>query len=449
MARALKIAPVLIMLAVLAGSAQGDANSVRGRLEKRFQILPIANGVVLMPRFKTDVRSIEVSDSAIAIDGTPVSGAELRKRLGEDADAILQLTYLDPKTRRSLADGEKPAPAAPASENAPRPPDTSRPADTTATDPDADPRPARRARQRDDIVRIGGNVSVDADESVEGDVVVIGGSATVDGEVEGELVVVGGSARLGPLAEVSGDVTVVGGGLSRDPKATIRGKVQEVGFGDVAWGRGNWEKHDRWSWNPLEGFYPIARLTGTLARLGLLILLTSLVMFVARTPVEQIADRVAADPVKSWVVGFLAEILFVPLLVMTVVVLAISIIGIPLLLLVPVAIVAGIVALLVGFTGVAYHVGRLLQDKIEALRARPYAATIAGIVAILSPLLLARVVGLTGFIGGIGPIVGMLVAVGLLLEYMAWTAGLGAAALARIGRSTAPPAVAQPPMITT
>ena len=126
------------------------------------------------------------------------------------------------------------------------------------------------------------------------------------------------------------------------------------------------------------GLYPLARLTGTLVRTALLVLLTALVMFVARTPVEQVADRVAAEPVKSWVVGFLAEILFVPVLVMTIVVLAISIIGIPLLLLVPVAIVEGIIVMLVGFTGVAYHLGRLMQERVETLRTRPYAATIAG-----------------------------------------------------------------------
>ena len=133
--------------------------------------------------------------------------------------------------------------------------------------------------------------------------------------------------------------------------------------GEAARGRGEWSGRERWNWDPIGGLYPVARLTGTLVRIALLVLLTALVMFVARTPVEQIADRVAADPVKSWVVGFLAEMLFVPVLVMTIVVLAISIIGIPLLLLVPVAIVAAIIVMLVGFTGVAYHLGRLMQER--------------------------------------------------------------------------------------
>src|SRR4029450_1355543 len=132
--------------------------------------------------------------------------------------------------------------------------------------------------------------------------------------------------------------------------------------------------------------------------------------------------------------------LFIPVLIMAAVVLAISIIGIPLLLLVPVAIVALLGVMLVGFTGVAYHIGRLLQEKVDVLRSRPYAATFAGILLIVSPVLLARLVGLTG---DLGFVVWPIAAVGFLLEYSVWTAGLGAAALVRFN----PPA--QPPPIVT
>ena len=124
-----------------------------------------------------------------------------------------------------------------------------------------------------------------------GDVVVIGGSANINGEVNGEVVVVGGSARFGPQADVRGDITVVGGGLTREPGAVTRGAINEVGFGGLPW-RGEWGRRDSWDW--MDGIYPVARLTGTLVRLTLLILLTTLVLFVAKQPVEQIADRVAA-----------------------------------------------------------------------------------------------------------------------------------------------------------
>jgi hypothetical protein len=442
MARGLVGASILVALAVVAGLAQGDVDSVRMRVEKRFALLPIANGVVLTPRFKTDVRSIEVADSAISIDGTPVSGGELKQRLGADADLVLQVSYLDPAVRRTLAN-------APAATPPPAPPGTS---GTTLELPPIPDQPLRRTRRRDDVVRIGGSVSIDSDESVEGDVVVIGGHANVNGQVDGELVVVGGSATLGPEADIGRDVTVVGGGLSRDPGAVIRGKVQDVGFGGVPWRRGEWSRWGDWDWNPMDGLYPIAKFMGTLMRMGLLMLLAGLVILVARTPVEQISERAMAEPGKSWITGFLIEILFVPVLVMTIFVLLISIIGIPLLILVPFAIVAAMVVFLLGFTGVAFALGKVLQARAEQLRGRPYLATFVGITTILTPLLLARLINLTGgFVDGLGFIVGLLLLVGFVSEYMAWTFGLGAAVLAWFGRSrpvTSVPAIPSPTVST-
>jgi hypothetical protein len=419
MARSFITAPILLMLAVAAVSGQGQVDELRKKVESRFEIVPLANGVLLTPRFKTSIKSVELSEATIAIDGAPVTGRELSERLGEDANLVLQVSYLDTDARRSLAAAPSPKPTDP----------TAPTLDSGSADrmePQAPSRP--RARRREDIVRIGGSVSVDSDEYVRGDVVVIGGSASINGEVDGEVVVVGGSARFGPEADVHGDTTVVGGGLSRDAGAVIRGAIHEVGFGDIPW-RGEWGRRGSWDW--MDGIYPVARLTGTLVRITLLFLLTTLVLFVAKAPVEQIADRVAADPVKSWFVGFLAEMLFIPVLIMTAVVLAISIIGIPLLVLLPVAVVALLVVMLVGFTGVAYHIGRLLQDKVDGLRTRPYAATLAGILLIVSPVLLARLVGLTG---DLGFVMWPIAAVGFLLEYSVWTAGLGAAALARFNR---------------
>jgi hypothetical protein len=295
------------------------------------------------------------------------------------------------------------------------------------------------------VVKIGGSVKVASDERVTDDVVVVGGSADVDGQVDGDLVVVGGSATLGPNADIRSDVTVVGGALNQDPKAYIGGKVQNVGFGEIPFG-GDWGRHRSWrNWDPIGRFRPVGRFMGTAVRVGLLMLFSALVLFIARTPVERIAERAAAEPLKSWVVGFLAEILFVPLLIMTVFVLLVSIIGIPLLVLVPLAIVGAMLAFLVGFTGVAYYVGGLLQSHVEQLRARPYAATLAAILLIVSPLLLARIVGLTGELGFI---VGILVAVGMVVEYLAWTTGLGAAALVRFAKPTHPPVEVMPPAPT-
>ena len=113
MARALVVAPVLMLLSILAGSAQGDVNGIRGRLEKRFEVLPIANGVVLTPRFRTTScdRSVRLDDRDRRRAGDRRRAAEAA---GQDADVVLQLSYLDPQARRSLAGtrGQTPVPPA-------------------------------------------------------------------------------------------------------------------------------------------------------------------------------------------------------------------------------------------------------------------------------------------------------------------------------------------------
>ena len=149
-------------------------------------------------------------------------------------------------------------------------------------------------------------------------------------------------------------------------------------------------------------------------RVTLLIFLTTLVLFVARVPVEQIADRVAArfrSSRGSW--DSSQKCCSSPCSSLTAVALRFPLLVFRCCVLVPVAIVALLVVMLVGFTAVAYHIGRLLQDRVDVLRTRPYAATFAGILLIVSPVLLARLVGLTG---DLGFVVWPIAAVGFLLR---------------------------------
>ena len=111
MARTFIAAPILVMLAVVAASAQGDVDELRTRLESRFEIVPIANGIVLTPRFRTSIKSIELSDSTIAIDGAPVTGP----RAAASGSATTPISCCSfristPTARRSLAIGKTPPP---------------------------------------------------------------------------------------------------------------------------------------------------------------------------------------------------------------------------------------------------------------------------------------------------------------------------------------------------
>ena len=184
---------VLLTMAMSGGdgasaqSASDQQDALRRQIELRFDVLPLRNGVALHPKSgNRGVRSIELTGGTIAIDGAPATGAELRAKLGSDADLVLRLSYLDSDARQKLLA------AVVLPERAPEPPDDSRERD----------RGRRSRRSGGDQVRFAGNVTVNEDEIVNGDVVAIGGSVRVDGQVSGNAVAIGGSLALGPHADV-------------------------------------------------------------------------------------------------------------------------------------------------------------------------------------------------------------------------------------------------------
>jgi len=206
--------------------AQGRAATaeLQRQIERRFTVLPITNGLVLTPKTPIPgVRSIELEGGTIAIDGTPVTGAELRDKLGDAADSVIQLSYLSPSERAAFAatpdrsPSEPPAPPSPSS-----PPSRRQPFEPPFQFPP-------RARGGE-VTHIGRDVTVSAGEVVRGSAVSIGGSVHVLGEVRGDVVAVGGNVDLGPTAVVSRNVIAIGGLVRRDAAARVGGEVQEVGW---------------------------------------------------------------------------------------------------------------------------------------------------------------------------------------------------------------------------
>jgi hypothetical protein len=421
-----------VMLAASPEARQGDANALRDDLRQRYDILALQDGVGLVPRGSgRDVRLIEIRDGAVFINGDTVTGRELRDRVGRDADLVLRVSYLTAAEQRRLAESAAPLPsAAPSMPGAPAPPPL--PGVVEPPDPPEPPDIPRSVRRGGDVVRIVGNVTIARDERVEGDVVVVLGNAYIDGEVDGEVTVVMGNAYLGNESVVRDDVNVIGGMLNRAGGARVEGTIDNVSIGAGPWPRPN-----------VGGFLRdtiggrIGSLAGTLIRIGLLALFSLIVVAFAGTSIERIADRTAEDPLRAGLVGFFAQLVFFPLLVITCIVLAISIIGIPLLLLLPFAIFGAIVMCLVGFTGVAYQAGRWLNARVGWTDRSPYATVLVGIMLIALVTILARSAAVAGGTFFTFP----LVATGFFVEYLAWTLGMGAVILAWLQRrrSITPP----------
>jgi hypothetical protein len=426
-------------MAVVACASSGEAQTAAelqalgNQIEQRFDVLPVRDGVVLRPKDDSrGVRSIQLTGGAISIDGEPVTGAELRRRLDADADLILRLSYLETSAQRALFEPRDPVPPpVPAGPASPTPPEAVTPPADPA--PPTEPGPRRRGRSSD-RVRIGGGVRVGTDEVINGDVVAIGGDANVGGQVRGDAVAIFGDLELGPGAGVDGDAIVIGGMLRRDPGARVGGEIHEIGLGDVNFG-GWW----RWPFmggmpGPMFGsaFGSLFALVSTGTRLAIYCILACFVLLFSRGYVERIGVRAASEPLKAGAVGFLIQLLFFPVLVASIVLMVITIIGIPLLVLVPFALLAFALLCFVGFTAVTYDVGRLAAARFGGDGQNPYLVAAIGVAVLLSPVLLSRLIGFGGPI--LWPITGSLLLLGLLIEYAVWTVGLGAVALLKFDR---------------
>ncbi len=460
---------------------------LRDEVEAAYRVLPTSGGVGLLPRDGGGVALIELRGEAVYIDGDgPLSVQGLTDALGGAAAPLLRLRRLDAGRQRSVL-GLPPV----AVDDAPDPPDalgaaaddagaladdTGAPAadsgagdatvpvaaaaanrDTDAGDVDdeappraappsvaesADPVTDRRT-VRGDIVRLGGDVHVPADERLVGDVVVIGGRLRVDGEVTREVVVIGGSVEFGREAVVRRDVTVVGGRVTRHPDARFEGDLNEVSFGSLDLDLGGFGNGFRWPGPTMfygSPYRSSSDLIETFVRFAFLGLLGSLVLLVASGSARRVADRVTREPVKAGVVGFCAQLLFLPLLIIGSVVLIVTLIGIPLLALMPLVVVAALVVLLLGFTGVVQLVSRLFARG----RQSDFALFWVGLVLLMAPALFGDALDLIG--GPFRFFAVILGVTGFLVEYLAWTAGSGAVILNWFGGPAAATAGPPPPI---
>jgi hypothetical protein len=143
------------------------------------------------------------------------------------------------------------------------------------------------------------------------------------------------------------------------------------------------------------------------------------------------AYRVAKSPWKAALVGLVGQILFFPVLILTVILLAVSIIGIPLLLVVPFALLALVIGTLVGFTAVARNVGAGAENRFGWQHDNPYIAVLVGVGIIMLVSFFASALGVAG--GPLGVFALILGILGFVIQYAAWTVGFGALLLTRFG----------------
>jgi hypothetical protein len=229
------------------------------------------------------------------------------------------------------------------------------------------------------VTQVFNDVHVAAGETVDGDVNVIFGDATVAGTVHGDCITVFGTCTVEDGGHVDGRIDGVNNGL-------VRALLP-------------WAGHDR-------GFAAFAeqdqRLFGKL--LGSAIVVLMFLLFPLRMRVA--LDRVERHPGLSAATGALAAILVIPIGI----VLFASIIGIPL---IPLEIAAVIAFIWIGTGAIALLIGRRLCEVVmPAATPSPFVALVVGLVVVGA----AEVVPFVGW----------------AVTALVWVAGLGSAILSFI-----------------
>lgn len=302
---------------------------------------------------------------------------------------------------------------------------------------DWDPHP-RRSRRDGAQVRIGKDYYLPANQVVSWPVVVIGGAATLDGRVDDDVVVIGGPVRIGPAAEIRANIVAIGGEVEAADTARISGEIHDI---SVLWPEIRFAVRD-WLFGIDRGWWAAFSLAGTIFRFTLTLLTTCVLSLIAPRWIRRIQGRVADAPLASGFVGLAAEMLALPVGLVVVAGLVLTVIGIPLLVFVPFVALAFAATWAAGFTAVAARIGGLVRDR--AGLATPDSTAIDAAWGVLLLFGVTFVGNVLAFLP-VWPITTFNIA-GFVIEYLAWTVGLGAALLAPLQRRWG---VSPPPIPST
>lgn len=260
------------------------------------------------------------------------------------------------------------------------------------------------------------NGRIRVDGTLRGDAVTMNGDILVGGTVNGSVRTFNGNVTLRRTARIEGDVAAVNGRVDQQSGAVVTGRISQ---GSIFRSeprpqvsppmRPRWR--DRlWNWEmPWPGSF--VRALAAWATVGF-IALTALIALLFPAQLGRIADGLSTMPGQSFVAG-LAVWIALPVLAVA---LAISIIGIPALVLLPLMI--GLLAIF-GFAASSMLLGSRLGDAIRR-QTSPVAGTVIG----------AIVLGVLALVPGFG----------WLAILLAVTWGIGGVVLLVVQRSRRPAA---------
>ncbi|MFQ5537875.1 MAG: hypothetical protein ACE5GJ_10530 [Gemmatimonadota bacterium] len=311
----------------------------------------------------------------------------------------------------------------------------------------------------DDVeVHVQEDVTVPAGTTVDRSLLVIQGDARIEGTVRGDVVMIDGDVELREGGEIRGDVRLLDGRLD-DEGGRLRGDVVDLTDRDRSLridpgveaeireqirrefsrnAPGADVRLTPFLFSPFRGVF---RAVGGLLEDILIIFVLSLVgmAVVAMAPrnLDVVSETVRQAPGRAAAVGIAGTILLLPAWILGMVALAVSIVGIPVLIAwIPLFPLAAAAAMVFGYLAVARNMGAWLAGTDSRftrwIRGSNALYTMAGgIVALMSFYVIADalyVIPFTGFLRG------TLVFFGSVVTFLAVEMGFGAVLLTRAGR---------------
>jgi hypothetical protein len=263
-----------------------------------------------------------------------------------------------------------------------------------------------------------GNITVAAGDTVRGPLVVVNGTAEILGVVAGNVHALWGDVIVHDGGEVAGRASAYRGSVILDG-GRVRGDME------------SWQRAARGA--AVASAKPIARgrmLALTAGWTAVLVVLGLIVLVLLAANLERTVRVLEQDFGRAFFVGVLGQFGFLPLLLLTCVALAVTVVGI---LLIPFVLVAAPIAFVgvvtLGWLALALMAGRALtRTRHEGTsRAEAVRALVIGVALLMAPWFIAALLQGTGLVALLARIVAISIA------WVALSAGLGAALLSRGG----------------
>jgi hypothetical protein len=308
-------------------------------------------------------------------------------------------------------------------------------------------------------LHVGEDVAVESGETVEGTLVVVQGDARIDGEVNGSVVVVDGTLELSNGSRIRGDVRLADANLrrsggtvdgevvnvdrrERDLEREIRDQVRDEMRSEL---RNEIRDASRSRAGSGGSFFSPFRallraLGGVIENLVAVLVLglvgMGVVAFAPRN-LDTVAETARRSPGRAAMVGVAGAFLLVPVWLLGAVALAVSIVGIPVMLLwLPLFPLAAVAAALLGYLAVARNAGEWLSESgyryTDWIRkSNPVYTMFAGVLALALFFIAANLLRVVPFFGFFR---GLLTFAGVVCGVVAMLIGFGAVLLTRAGR---------------